>query len=294
MIETIKKILPRKIKELYHKRKQLLLKNRVERLPLLSEESIANILSNELGIAKGNVVFVHSSLGSLNFSFPSYRVLDILLDQIGEDGTLLFPTYPKENSYTFLKDGLVFNIKKTPTYTGLLNEYARRHTKARRSLHPTKSVVAIGKHAEELTAGHNLSIYPYSQESPYFKINKFNTKIIGIGVDTTFLSAVHSVEDTLLEKFPVDPYHSQIFNALCIDYSGNEIIVKTKAHDMSKMHFNLPIFFQKNINANICKDINLKGMQFFLANSAPLYSELCNLAQQGTTIYSKRFYKGKP
>ncbi len=291
MLELIKKITPQFVKQYYHKREQRLNAMLVAKLPKLDELLLEKILREELSLQSGDCVMVHSSVNQLNLTFPSYNILKIVLDIIGNNGTLIMPTYPKQNSYKFLSTNQVFNIRKTPTYTGLMNEYARRHKDARRSLHPTKSVVAIGKNADIIVSEHNNSIYPYSEFSPYYKINSFDTKIIGIGIETTYLSAVHSVEDTLLERFPVDPYHNEIFNAKCIDYDGNEVIVRTKAHDMRKMHFDLPKFFKHYVTADVCKDIDLTGMKFFLASAPKLYSNLCGLAAEGVTIYSRNFYR---
>ncbi len=290
MIELAKKILPDKYKKIYHKRKQKQLAEQVAKLSKLSEERLRDILVNVLGIANGNVIFVHSSIGQLNLDFPSYLALPMILDIIGSEGTLLMPTYPKENSYNFLHSGKVFDVRKTPTYTGLLNEYARRHKNAIRSLHPTKSVVAIGKYAKEITSEHHKSILPYHFVSPYYKINAYKAKVIGIGVQTTYLSAVHSVDDTF-EGFPVETYHNQIFDAKCIDYDGNEVIVKTKAHDMRKMHFDLPSFFAKNVSKSICEDIDIEKMKFFRAEASELYDKLSELAAEGITIYAKKFYE---
>lgn len=292
MIELIKKIVPDKYKKIYHKRKQKQTAKYVASLPKLCEQGLKEILIDRLGISSGDMVFVHSSLGMLNLDFPSYHALPIILDIIGSEGTLIMPTYPKESSYNFLKNGKVFDIKKTPTYTGLLNEYARRHSAAVRSLHPTKSVVAIGKYAHEITCDHHKGILPYHSGSPYYKINAYNAKVIGIGVQTTYLSAVHSVDDTF-PQFPVETYHNEIFEAKCINYERQEVIVKTKAHDMRKMHFDLPKFFAQNVDKSICEDIDIDGMKFFRANAKELYDELCKLAGKGITIYSKKFYGKK-
>lgn len=291
MREFIKKILPESIKKSYNSYEHNRLLSQKKKLPLLNENDFEALIVDIFNINDGDTLFIHSSVNQLNLSFPSYKVLEILLRLVGSEGTIVLPTYPKLNSFKFLSEHNIFDIKKTPTFTGLLNEFARRHKDSIRSMHPTKSVVAIGKHAKFLTKDHHKNIYPYSGFSPYYKINSLNTKIIGIGVKTTYLSAVHSVEDTHVDEFPVDPYHEMIFESKCIDYDGNLVYVKTKAHDMKKMNFDLPKFFRKHVDPDICKDINFGGMNFFLANANDLYNLLCNLANNGITIYSKRYYR---
>lgn len=287
----IKKILPKSLIS-FAKNERIKYRNKqLKKLPKLDIEELRNILINQLKLGNGDTVFIHSSLGNLNLACSPFDILNLLIEVVGEKGTIVFPTYPKLTSYKFLKSGSIFNIKKTPSYMGILSEIARRHPKAIRSLHPTKSVVAIGKHAEELTKDHFKSVYPYDENSPYFRINNYKGKIIGLGVGTTNLSCVHCVDDVMKEKFPVMPYANEIFDAECIDKEGNNLIVKTYAHLMNKMRFNLPKFIKKHISKDICEDIEIEGMKFFRADSNLLFEKMVSLAEGGITIYKNKYYK---
>lgn len=285
MIELIKSIVPDNIKKYINNYKKDQLKKRIEKLPKLSKNELADIISNKLKLSNGDISFVHSSLDRLNLDFPSFQVLDILLELVGDEGTLIFPTYPKLTSYKYLKSGEVFNINRTPSYMGILSEFARRHSKAIRSLHPTKSVVAIGKNAEEITSSHHLSIYPYDKNSPYYKAYTLGSKAIGIGVKTTFFSAVHILDDLYLDNLPINPYKNELFAAKCLDKKKEEIIVNTYAHDMDKMHFDLPKFFNSKIDKTICEDINIDGMNFFTSDLYKTIDEMRNLLKNGISIY---------
>jgi aminoglycoside 3-N-acetyltransferase len=290
--EFLKKITPEKIKQILRAKEHEKLKMEVARLPKINEKGLANILKDELGICTGDTLLIHSSIDRLNLSFPFFGMIHLLKGILGSEGTFLLPTYPKLTSYKFLKSGEVFNVKKTPSYTGALNEFVRRQAGSIRSLHPTKSVAGLGKNIKEITSTHHLSPYPYDKTSPYYKVSEFNGKIIGIGVDSTYLSAVHCADDILKDEFPVFPFHSEIFQAKCIDHNNNEIIVKTYAHDMKKMHFNLPEFFKQHIDNDICRDIDIQGMKFFIADSKPFISRMIQLAEEEKiTIYKKKFYK---
>lgn len=285
MIELIKKIVPDNLKKQINSYKKEQLKKRVQKLPKLSKEDLENIFRNKLDLKSGDISFVHSSLDRLNLDFPSFQVLDILLDIVGPDGTLIFPTYPKLTSYKFLKSGEIFDQRRTPSYMGILSEFARRHSKALRSLHPTKSVAAIGKHAEEITNSHHLSIYPYDKNSPYYKAYELNSKAIGIGIKTTFYSAVHVLDDLYLDKLPFNPYVDELFETKCRNKDKEELIVKTYAHDMNKMHFKLPKFFDSQIDKSICEDINIDGMEFFRADLTKTIDEMKKLLDKGISIY---------
>lgn len=288
----IKKIIPKKIIS-YLKNKRTLHQNkRINKLPRLNISDLKAIITDKLNIKLGDTVLIHSSLGSLNLDIPPFDLLNLLINIVGENGTIIFPTYPKLTSYKFLESNNVFNIHKTPSYMGILTELARRHPDAKRSLHPTKSVVAIGKEAIYLTKDHQKDIYPYGVNSPYFRINEFNGKIIGIGVSTRNLSCVHCVDDYMKENFPVMPYSEKVFDAQCIDKDGKNVIVKTYAHLMTKMNFNIPKFIRKYINSDICQDYDIDGMKFFRADSTKLFEKLLSLAKEGKTIYNKKHYKG--
>lgn len=291
MEKFLKKILPSKVVQFLKNRRVKRKNNQLKKLPLLTIPQLEDIVRNKLGIREGDVVLIHSSLGNLNLGCSPFEILNLLLKIVGDEGTILFPTYPKLTSQLFLESNKVFNVNKTPSYMGILSELARRHPKAVRSLHPTKSVVAIGKHAEDLTKNHSESIYPYGVQSPYYKINNYNGKIIGIGVSTKNLSCIHCVDDFMKDKFPVMPYDLEIFNAKCIDSNKNEVVIKTYAHQMDKMGFNLPKFIKKYISKDICEDKEIEGMKFFRADSTLLFEKMISLAEDGITIYKKRFYK---
>ena len=265
---------------------------RVTSLPVLTESAFTRILSVDLGLENGDTVFVHSSLDRLHLGFHFVRAFSILREIVGERGTLLFPTYPRPKSYEFLKGGRVFDVRKSPSYTGILTEIARRHQRAVRSLHPTKSVCAIGQHAKELMKTHQCSAYPYDRCSPYYRIMEFGGKIIGIGVSTEKLSFVHCIEDALGDQFPVRVYHDRIFSARCINHEGKEEIVQTYAHDASRMNHETAHFMKHHIPADICKDLTIHGMRFFRADSTRLFHAMIELAKAGVTVYPRPFSHG--
>jgi Aminoglycoside 3-N-acetyltransferase len=145
--ERFKKVLPTATLNLLGSARQKIARARLAALPVLTESSLTDILAGELRLAAGDTVFVHSSMDQLNLGFPFYRVLSLIREVIGGEGTILFPTYPQLSSYEFLARGEIFDVRKTPSYTGILTEFARRQRGALRSLHPTKSVCALGSNS---------------------------------------------------------------------------------------------------------------------------------------------------
>jgi aminoglycoside 3-N-acetyltransferase len=286
-----KRILPDQTVDAVRKIKEKRRSVRISRLQALTEEQFREVLIEDLRIAVGDVVFVHSSTDGLNLAFPATTILTMLRDLVGPEGTLLFPTYPKRGSYDFLMSGQVFDVRKTPSYMGLITELARRHKEAVRSLHPTKSVVAIGRRARELTQTHCECPYPYGGKSPYAKIREYGGKIVGIGVSTARLSCVHCVEDHMRERFPVQPYHDQVFAAPCIDYDARVRMVETYAHDMRKLKLDLPKFMKRYVDNSVCADVKIGGLTFFRADACKLFANMVELARNGVTIYPRFAYQ---
>jgi aminoglycoside 3-N-acetyltransferase len=269
-------------------------RRRVASLSPLTEDDFTKLLSGELGLESRDVVYVHSGMDGLNLAFPFYRILFLIQKVIGPEGTVVFPTYPNHliSSYEYLLQETVFDVRRTPSYTGILTEFARRQRQAVRSLHPTKSVCAIGPAAKELTATHHLSPYPYDTNSPYYKLIAHQGKIVGLGVTTNYISFGYCVDDALKEKFPVKVYHDRIFDAPCINYKGETVLVRTYAHDMSKVvHGDVRNFMKAHVSATACQDLVVTGMKFFRASAARLFPEMLSLAERGITAYPKSVYR---
>ena len=255
----------------------------------LSEDAFKSILKERIGIKKGSVVFIHSSVDTLNISFSVFRLFEILLETIGPEGTLVFPAWHfTGRAEDYLKRGLVFDVKRSPSVLGLLSELARRHADARRSIHPINSIVAIGQHAREIVDEHGQSIYPCDETSPYYKIIKFNGIIAGLGVDTHFLSFVHCPEDVLKQQFPVKTRTEQVFEAKVKKQDGTTVIIKTLAAHPQIKYRDINGFLRKFIKPSICLNFTFKGNRFFVAHSKELFDSIVELSKENITIYTEQ------
>lgn len=254
----------------------------------LDESGFRKVLTEDLNITTGSVVFIHSSIDNLYISFDVLRLLEILLETVGPEGTLVFPcwhfTYRAED---YLRKGEIFDVRRSPSALGMLSEMARRYPGAKRSLHPTNSIVAIGKQAEFFTEAHHTDIYPCGESSPYYRVMQLGGIIVGIGVNVHFMSFVHCVEDVMKDKFPLKTRLNELFTSKVKDSKGNMLEVKTlAAHPMIRNN-DIMAFVKKHIPALICKNIQVKGNRFFRANAQLLFKEMENLAKKGITIYTK-------
>ena len=159
----------------------------------------------ELGIEGGDILLVHSSLKSFGrVENGADDVIDALLSEVSEEGTVVVPTLAMKN---FIDAYKTWNIDK-PSDTGLITEVFRKRPEAKRSNQATHSVAAIGKNAEFLTKTHGesglrIGTYgntPFAADSPWQKLYDMNAKVIMIGVTYEKLTLRHLCEYTLVEK----------------------------------------------------------------------------------------------
>jgi aminoglycoside 3-N-acetyltransferase len=279
--EIIYRLLPESLfaglQQQYHELKKAIYKP-------MSLDDFEDVL-NKLNIRKGDVVFIHSSYDKLHLSFSVLQMLKTLQERVGPEGTLLFPSWSYAGrTEDYLKSNKPFDVRKSFTRMGLLPEVARRKKTAIRSFHPTAAIAAIGKHAEELTNTHHLSSYACDENSPYFKMMKYNAKIIGLGEKTTSLSFVHCVEDVMKTDFPRQIYYPEPFNAVYQEADGSVKPMKVFVHRAGN-HSNIPKFIRKKSSPEACKQFSVKGRNYFVADAELLFDEMIRLAKQKITIY---------
>lgn len=147
----------------------------------------------KLGIAPGDSIYLRAALAKLGI--PEWRsTVDWLVEYLGEEGTFLAPAFTG-NGYVFCKPYPVFD-KKTVPNSGALSKLALAHPRALRSSHPTHSFVAIGRHAEELLAGHD------EHAASFLPVKKFvelggTMLLVGCNAESPGFSTVHCVQHDL-------------------------------------------------------------------------------------------------
>ena len=100
-----------------------------------------------LGVEKGDVVFFHSPLeGVPDIEGGPDAVVDAFCEAVGPEGTVSVPTFVR------VDDGFrdVFDIRNTPSESGVVTEVFRKRADALRSWNETHSIAAIGAKAGEL------------------------------------------------------------------------------------------------------------------------------------------------
>ncbi|HLS31687.1 MAG TPA: AAC(3) family N-acetyltransferase [Flavobacteriaceae bacterium] len=149
---------------------------------------------SKIGIEKGDVLFIHASI--LNFGWPTDIKLNklpeflyqALLEKIGEEGTLVVPTF----NFDFC-NGIPFNKQESPSKNmGVFSEYIRKLRQAKRSFNPMQSVAVIGKHADYLTE--NDTVTAFSSGSAFDRLVGLDAKLLLLGADFIYNSVFHWIE----------------------------------------------------------------------------------------------------
>lgn len=141
-------------------------------------------------LTPSRVITVHSSYKSLGgVEGGAETVVQALLDWVGPEGTVLFPTF----NFNSWSETHYFDVVETNSHMGIIGELGRLHPEARRTPHPMYSFAAIGKMAEDFAAAEDEEAY--GPNSAFALFHKLNGVIVSIGLhwNSTF-SLHHYVE----------------------------------------------------------------------------------------------------
>ncbi len=195
------------------------------------------------GLEEGDSVLIHSSMTrtlrhliSLGSKPEPGLILDSLLEQIGNSGTLLLPLFNFE-----FPDTKYFSINDTPSQMGVLSEFARKNYSGVRTGHPIYSFYVIGANAQEFSGIDNKS--GYGIDSPFGRLRLLDGKIGVIDLDDQqSMTSYHHVEEML----NVDYRYFKDFSGEYVDSSSMS----------SERTYSI---FVRDVNRGITTDLNRMG-----------------------------------
>jgi len=168
-----------------------------------SEQSLQRDLA-ALGVASGDVLFVHSSFKSLGpVAGGAGTVVRALARAVGEAGTILMPSF---NLVEGNKRAETWNVRTAPSTVGWLTEYFRTMPGTLRSDHYSHAVAARGNRAEWFVADHlsdegwrsPWDLKPWGKcfgsDSPMIRAYDAGGKVLMIGVDYNSSTYMHVIE----------------------------------------------------------------------------------------------------
>lgn len=215
-----KKILNRKIKKSRERKKRV----------FILEAEVREVL-NKLNLS-GDIM-VHASMsniGKIEGGAPATTKAIIDCLDLNND-TISAPALPFMGSMKeYLDTVSLFDVETAKNCMGGISCLIMEMNGCFRSVHPTHSVIALGKHAKDYTNSHHLSKTPFGSTSPFKKLVERNGKILMFGVDLNSVTSFHVYEDMLGDYLPFDVYTNKQYKVNCKD-NDLAMDVITRAHN---------------------------------------------------------------
>jgi aminoglycoside 3-N-acetyltransferase len=162
---------------------------------------------DSLGVHRGMIVMVHSSLGRVGWTEGGpIAVIEALLAVLGPNGTLVMPAESPQLADPSSR--AVFDPQTTPTTMGAIPQAFRSYPGTYRSSHPLVSVCANGRHAQAITAEHAVEICE-GPGTPFEKLYELDAWTLLLGVGFNRCTSLHYAESlvpnrrTMISRFPV-------------------------------------------------------------------------------------------
>lgn len=143
----------------------------------MADQSMIRSTLRDLGLAAGDTVVVHSALSGMSCSPET--LLEALLAVLGEDGTLVVPTFTP----AFRRESPegVFDLAESSSEVGYFSELVRTRPETTRNVDPTHSFAALGGRAEEFGRLHARGTYDRS--NVLGRLHETGAWVLGIGLE---------------------------------------------------------------------------------------------------------------
>ncbi len=234
-------------------------------------------IAGQLGLHKGDNVYITSDVKQLLYSLTEHGddtdlniLIDGIIDIIGEDATLVIPTF----NWAFCK-GEPFDIRKTPCKTGSLGKIALKRDDFLRTQHPIYSFAVWGKAQKVMCSMTNKSSFGNDSPFAYMVEHGFRNVFIDKDLQHSFVFVHYAEQSTGHIKYR----YLKDFTAPYTDYEGNTDV---RTYDMNVRDLDMDVtnviyafedeFLQKGIMTRFyINDIEYKVIN--LADSHPIMQE---------------------
>lgn len=259
--------------------------------PYSRERLAADLVA--LGLPHGQDVLVHAAFSALGkVEGGPASVVGAIRDVVGQEATILAPAYPMSTTmYEWMITPEPFDVRASRSRMGAISEYMRALPDARRSAHPTHSVVAIGPRAEDYTAHHHQGDTPAGPHSPFWHHTLMGGSILCLGSGIGKVTSYHVIED-LVPDFPFEVYCATPFEKLVHFVDGTSRRIRTRINDPDLSPWRVDNFKPKEAEIlarlRACDAVRIGPVgdaQSHLMNAAILLELMCTWLKQGLTIY---------
>ena len=253
-----------------------------------------------LGIAQGDTLFIHSSLKSLGYvEGGAQAVIGALQDAVGPQGTLLLPTYylpgGTVRATCEMKD-YVFDPRRHGTHMGRLPEAFLASGNIHRSIHPTHSVSAWGRHAAGLTEAHHRAPSIFGMGSPWQRfIGCEQAKVLGLGISMGPVTFYHALEDAMGDAFPLPVWEDATKLLACLDHAGRRWEVPVRPFDPAVAQRRIDHASRDDLREYFAREFDAAGLRVngqvgdaasWAIPAQAFFEHLRRLASEHVTIYA--------
>ncbi len=187
-------------------------------------------------IERGDIILISSDSKKMAFDALTNKepvnlnnFIDGIIDVIGPEGTLLFPTY----NWDFC-GGETFDYKNTTCKTGTLGTIALKRSDFKRTKHPIYSFAVYGNYQDELCNMENTDSFGIDSPFNFFKKKNAKNYIIDVSLQHSFTFA-HFVEE---QSGVVKHRYVKDFHGDYVDERGN---VSRKTYSMFVRNLDLDV-----------------------------------------------------
>jgi len=175
-----------------------------------------------VGLQSSDCVLVHSSLSRFGYVEGGIdTVIDALIHVLGPDGTLMMSAITTNTKLVIeciqasnedrTADVEPLDVENMKTWAGKIPESFRKRPGVIRSLHPTHSVSAYGKLAEEMCSEHENAPGPCGRHTPYMRLAEIERGfILLLGVNHQSNTAIHGIEEIANLEYVLYPRRCRI------------------------------------------------------------------------------------
>jgi len=178
------------------------------------------------GVDRSGILIVHSGFAKLSRAGWRAEETCAAFLKAMPHGTVIMPTMTWR---TVTPENPTFDVRRTPSHTGVLTEVFRTKYATKRSLHPTHSVAACGALAELLLSYHHCGTTPCPASSPYGLLRDYPASILLLEVGLESCTAFHHAEEVVAVDHYVRPASEAEAYDL-IDCEGKVHTVWTRRH----------------------------------------------------------------
>ncbi len=248
-------------------------------------------LFNNLQLKNGDKVLVSSDIlrfllkkKEKDIEQEANKIIDNLIEKIGESGTLLLPTY----NWDFCK-GIEFNYKKTLSLSGALGNVALKRKDFLRTKNPIYSFATTGKDSRMLAKLNHTSCFSLDSPFGYLIKNKGKNLFLDLDYKKGF-TFCHVAEETV----GVDYRYKKIFSGFYVDQTNNKFkanfsmfVRDTRSNvGMTVISEKFDSFLEK---VNAIKKYELNEMKITIIDIEKAYNLMVDdIKKKGGLIYPKK------